>query len=284
MGWTAVSEGAGKGSNEDLVAVHERDGVTDVLVLDGGSSVAARDYADASLGDVAWFVRRFAREAERLLDAYDGVAAVIDAALDRTRAAYLGRIDGQAVPDHAWPIAALTWTRIRHHAADDDIELFCLGDCKTLLRAADGTVRDLDPWINPQEGVLQAALAALRAEGVHDPAGRHARMLPALRARREQQNAAAAPDVLCLRPAGRFKARRATLRAAPGSSLLGMTDGFYRLADPYGLYADGSLAQACLERGLAAMLAELRAAEAAGRSGGMPLKAADDASAVLWTR
>jgi len=284
MGWTAVSEGAGKGNNEDLVAVHERDGVTDVLVLDGGTSVAARDYADASLGDVAWFVRSFAREAEHLLDAHDGVAAAVDAAVGRTRAAYLERVKGQAVPDHAWPIAALTWTRIRHHGAHDEIELFCLGDCKTLLRDPDGTVHDLDPWVNPQEGVLQAALAALRAEGVTDPAERHARMLPMLRARREQQNAAAAPSTLCLRPAGRFKARRATVRAAPGSSLLGMTDGFYRLADPYGLYADGSLAQACLERGLAAMLAELRAAEAAGRSGGMPLKAADDASAVLWTR
>ncbi len=237
MGWTAVSDGTGKGSNEDLVAVHERDGVTDVLVLDGATSVAERDYADRAIGDVAWFVRRFAREAQRLSGAHEDVAAVVDAAVGRTRATYLERIAGQAVPDHAWPIAALTWTRIRQRGGHEEIELFCLGDCKTLLRA-----------------------------------------------RREQQNAAAAPDVLCLRPAGGFTARRATLRAPPGASLLGMTDGFYRLVDPYGLYADAGLAHACLERGLAAMLAELRAAEAAGRIGGMPLKAADDASAVLWTR
>lgn len=284
MGWTAVSDGAGKGSNEDLVAVHERDGVTDVLVLDGATSVAERDYADRAIGDVAWFVRRFAHEAECLLGAHEDVAAVVDGAVRRTRAAYLERIAGQAVPDHAWPIAALTWTRIRQRAGHEEIELFCLGDCKALLRAPDGSVRDLDPWVNPQEGVVKAALAALRAEGVLDPVERHARMLPLLRARREQQNAAAAPDVLCLRPAGGFTARRAALRAPPGASLLGMTDGFYRLADPYGLYADAGLAHACLERGLAAMLAELRAAEAVGGIGDMPLKAADDASAVLWTR
>jgi hypothetical protein len=59
MGWTAVS-GSGNGhSNEDLVRVLEH-GVTDVLLLDGATSLAERDYVDAVGGGPAWFVRMFA--------------------------------------------------------------------------------------------------------------------------------------------------------------------------------------------------------------------------------
>jgi hypothetical protein len=51
---------------------------------------------------------------------------------------------------------------------------------------------------------------------------------------------------------------------AHGATLLAMTDGFYRLADPYGLYAPAQLVDACAGPGLA-------------------VKAADDAAAVMWT-
>ena len=274
MAWTAVSAGAGSGANEDLVTVHEHGGVTDILVLDGATSVADRDYADTDSGDVAWFVRAFAAALALRLDAqtsqYDAVAGAIAV----VRSDYLARTAADHAPAHAWPIAALTWVRVRSGAAS----LFCLGDCKILLRLADGMVRDLDPWINPQEAVLQGVLATLPA----DAAERKAHLLPLLRARREDQNAAAAPSVLCLRPAGPFAARRSTLRIPPGASLLAMTDGFYRLADPYGLYSPATLFDACLARGLDALLAELRHAEGGGGAAGLSVKAADDASAVLW--
>ena len=171
MAWTAVSASGGKGTNEDLVAVREHGGVTDILVLDGGS------------------------------------------------------------------------------------------------------------WINPQEAILQRMLAALPS----DPVQRKARLLPLLRARREQQNRAVAPSVLCVQPAGPFDARRHALRIDRGASLLAMSDGFYRLSDPYDLYSPAALFDACLARGLDDMLAELRAAEQAGNGTALAVKAADDASAMLWT-
>jgi hypothetical protein len=89
--------------------------------------------------------------------------------------------------------------------------------------------------------------------------------------------------VLCLRPAGAFAARCVTLEVAHGATLLAMTDGFYRLADPYALYAPAQLVDACAERGLEAMLAELRALEAGGGAPGLAVKAVDDASAVMWS-
>jgi hypothetical protein len=62
-----------------------------------------------------------------------------------------------------------------------------------------------------------------------------------------------------------------------------MTDGFYRLVDPYRLHSDASLARACASDGLESMLARLRAHEhAAGAGTAMAVKQADDASAVAW--
>lgn len=286
MGWTKVAAPGGTGANEDLVAVHAHGALTDILVIDGGSSVAGRDYVDHEIGDVAWFVRRFADALATVLDKVpDAVYAqdeMVAAAVEATRAGYLAAGAGAVVPAYAWPIAALTWVRIIHHGGEDELRLYCLGDCKTLLRLPDGCVRDLDPWTNPQEAVLQGVLAGLPS----DPAERKARLLPLLRARREQQNAAAAPGVLCLRPAGpagSFAARRHTLRVGPGASLLCMTDGFYRLVDPYAVFSPAGLIDACRTRGLDAMLAVLRALEARGGIGGLTVKPADDAAAVLWT-
>lgn len=275
MAWAAVSASGGKGANEDLVAVHAHGGVTDILVLDGGSSVAERDHVDTASGDVAWFVRAFASALGERLDAQAAQDETVARAIDAVRADYLARSAADPAPPHAWPIAAFTWIRVH----GDALRLFCLGDCKTLLRTPGGEVRDLDPWINPQEAILRDMLAALPP----DPVQRKARLLPMLRKRRAAQNSAAAPSVLCVQPAGPFAARRHALRIDPGSSLLAMTDGFYRLSDPYDLYSPPALFAACLARGLDAMLAELRAAEADGNGTALAVKAADDASAVLWT-
>ena len=78
-------------------------------------------------------------------------------------------------------------------------------------------------------------------------------------------------------------ARTVEAELPPGSALLVMTDGFYRLVEPYGLYADGELAARCRLLGLDAMLGELRSYE--DRTFGtaaLAVKRADDASAVLW--
>ncbi|MFS2020310.1 hypothetical protein ACEN88_27510, partial [Massilia sp. CT11-108] len=113
------------------------------------------------------------------------------------------------VPPYAWPIATLAWVRVSDADTEGShtLDLFCLGDSKVLLQLPDGTVRDLDPFENPQEQATQAAVAALVAEGILDPAERWTRLLPMLRARRHEQNTAASPAVLCLEPRGPFAAR-----------------------------------------------------------------------------
>ena len=278
-----ISRAPGGGINEDLIAVFESGETTDLVMLDGATSVADADYVDRDQGDVAWFVQAFAAELGKTIAPGLGQGAAVRRAVAAVRDAWTARAGAQAIPVYAQPLAALTWIRIRHEQDQLALTLYCLGDCKAFALDAAGTVLDLDPYVNPHEAVLQEAIAALGLEGVTDPAARRARLLPMLRTRRAFQHEAPAPDVLCLAPQGEFKAREYALRLAPGTAVLGMTDGYYRLVDPYGLYSIEELAQRCRTDGLASLMDELRAFEAARASGSLAVKSADDASAVLWT-
>ena len=281
-----ICAGARPGSprNDDHIAVFNSNGLTDIVVIDGGTSVAERDYIDEIQGDVAWFVHAFTTALENTLmfgrDQHDSVAIAIAS----VHALFTQMTAGRSIPLHAWPIAAMTWLSIAQTIDASQATLYSLGDCKTLLRTAAGDCVDLDPFVNPQEAVLQDVIATLTTEGIENPVQRRERMLPMLRARREFQNTAPAPSVLCLAPNGPFQARIRNIDLAPGASVLVMTDGFYRLVDTYGLYTDEGLMAACIERGLSAQLDELRNHESTSLStGARSVKAADDASAVLWT-
>jgi hypothetical protein len=273
---------AGKGEhNEDLIAVFEREGWTDLVVLDGATSVAGQDYVDQQAGDVVWFVRQLAAALDAVIDPARSQEDSVLLAIEQVRAAFEGRVGADSVPLYALPIAALSWVRIWHEGGMASLQAYFLGDCKSLLRLPDGAALDLDPFVNPHEAVVQQEVARLVAQGNDDPSTRLERMLPMLRKRRAFQNTTDAPECVVLRPGGPLSARQTSMQLEPGSTILMMTDGFYRLADPYGLYDNTTLAQACRERGLDAMCAELRAYEASGATS-LSVKHADDASAIMW--
>ena len=277
-----VSSGADPQANEDFVAVHELDGTLELIVIDGGTSVADCHYIDPERGDVVWFAQGFAAELAKCLGQGLSQHECAQRAAASLYEEFVARTAGKDVPLHAWPIGAMTWARVHIETGRRRLQLYSLGDCKALLDAPGAAVIDLDPFVNPQEAVLQAEIARLLAEGVTDAAERRLRILPMLRARREAQNATLAPSILCLKPAGPFVARTVEAELPPGSALLVMTDGFYRLVEPYGLYPDRELALRCRQRGLDAMVDELRTYE--GRTFGteaLAVKRADDASAVL---
>lgn len=280
----SVSQGAGGHPNEDLVAVFEHGAVTDLLVIDGGSSVAERNYIDEEAGDVVWLTQGFAKALAASLAIGRTQEDSLAMALELLGRDFRQRCAGCEPPLHAWPIAALSWLRITHGETGHHLRLYALGDCKSLVGAAGRDVADLDPYVNPQEAVLQAEIGKLLGEGVTDADTRRARLLPLLRARREAQNMAPAPSILCVRPQGAFDARIREVELAPGASVLAMTDGFYRLVDSYGVYSDGRLLHAALDCGLPALLGELRTHEATlAANATFAVKRADDASAILWT-
>ncbi|AVR98615.1 protein phosphatase 2C domain-containing protein [Pseudoduganella armeniaca] len=278
----SVCDGASAAHNEDLVAVFEQDGMTDVLVIDGATSVADIDYADPAQGDVTWFVHEFRRRLAPHLrrDRAQGDSALL--ALADVRAAYRALAGEREVPAHAWPIAALTWLRFLPAGDGYTLHAWCVGDCKTLLFDGDASIHDLDPYVNPQEAILQAQVAKLAQAGIVDAAARKAALLPMLRDRRVEQNMAPAPTILCLAPQGPIAARTLTVPLARGAAVIAMTDGFWRLVDPYRLLTAGELARRCLADGAASVLAQLRAFEAdQGRADSLAVKRADDAAAAV---
>lgn len=279
----AVSSGAHAHHNEDWAGWFSTPDGPDLVVIDGATSVAERDYIDPVHGDVRWFVTRFSAALAGAIDAGLGQADAVHAAAETVYAAFRELSAGQEVPLYAWPIAALSWVRARKTERGFRLALYCLGDCKVLMRAPNSAILDLDPYVNPQEAILRAEIARLQADGVADPAARLQRLMPMLRARRAFQNTAANTNALCLRPNGRFGARTEVADAPAGSSILAMTDGFYRLVDTYGLHTPDSLFTLCTRHGLQAALDGLRAYEAAALAGtSTSVKRADDASAILW--
>jgi hypothetical protein len=215
---------------------------------------------------------------EDLIAVFDGGGVC-----DLVRAGFDARAGAGSIPLYAHPLAALAWIRIEQRADYLALSLYCLVDCKAFAFDAGGAAFDLDPYVNPHEAVLREAMGALPPEDMLDPLLRRARLLPMLRARRESQHRSSAPDVLCLAPQGEFQARAFTRRLPPGTAVLAMTDGFYRLVDAYGLYTIEELVQRCRTRGLAALMDELRSFEAARAAGVLAVNSADDASAVLWS-
>ena len=277
-----VSAAAGAKSNEDLVAVYLHNaGIVDILIFDGASSVSEKNYFDTLAGDAAWFVSAFAARLKEVVAPGLSQHDSIKLALAHFQRDVQARFDLAHIPAYAYPIAAVTWARIIEGGAAAAVQIYALGDCKVFVLTGAGEVRDIDPYENAQEGVLKAAIAQLKAQGIEDKAQVFAALLPALRERRAFQNTHAAPAILCMYPQGEFAARQYAFDLDRQSQLLAMTDGFYRLADTYGLYSMDGLVRRCGETDLDTLLQELRQFEQDNlASGAQSVKKSDDASAV----
>jgi len=284
MNISQVSDDAGVKSNEDLVAMYlHHPGIVDIVIFDGATSVSEKNYFDTVSGDAAWFVSAFASLLRDVVAPDLSQRDSIQLALAGLQCQLPAHVELDAIPPYAWPIAAMTWLRIVEGGPRPLVYLYALGDCKLLLRNQAGQVLDMDPYENPQEDVLKAAIAQLKAQGIEDKAAVFAALLPMLRERRACQNRHAEPAILCLQPQGQFKARVAVFELDRQSQLLAMTDGFYRLVDTYGLYSAQGLMQRCAETDLQTLLGELRQFERDHAVSGMQsLKKSDDASAVYY--
>ena len=112
MRYTLASS-AGKGRiNEDVVVVHERDGYTDLVLMDGATPLTPERCVAAGASDPAWFVRRFAQDLGRVLRADGDQEALVREALAHTRAAYRAAGGHADVPPYAGPMATLSWVRV----------------------------------------------------------------------------------------------------------------------------------------------------------------------------
>jgi hypothetical protein len=268
------------GSNADWYHAE----ASSVVLLDGAAPQNPERVSTLA-NDAVWLVRRFVEAFQELgapPGSGQGVLERVEAArqlLEREYAALCASAGG--APLEA-PFACLGIA----HDTGTQLELFNMGDLTFLISKRDGSVERFG-----QSAVRELDRQALLlleqqiARGGLSHAQRLAHVWPQIRANRARRNVLAGYDVLepgvcCL-----DRMERASWEREQVSSLLLLSDGFYRLVDTYHVHTDQALFQAVERRGLSSLLQELRALEAAdAECVRYPrFKQCDDATA-LWVR
>lgn len=268
---SSLSEGTETHLNEDAYGYKTHNtGALDLWVIDGASSVADKNYIDQQSGDVRWYVstlnqylKEHAKPSSTQKDTIFNSLAFLKREFDRK---------ASNMPKYAWPLAALSWIRI----SNNRITCLALGDCISLARCGQDTV-NLDPYNNPQETVIKEEISALKEKGIVDI--KH-HLLPLLRSRREEQHSAKSPDIMGFNPEAASNARTSNHDIQGQTKLMLMSDGFFRVVDPYALYKAPDLISASFDKGLEALYKELRNHEAKTKER-HTVKKADDATAII---
>jgi hypothetical protein len=166
---------------------------------------------------------------------------------------------------------------------DGEVEFLWFGDCAALVKQGDAAVMVVGETFDKRAAEALRAQAIGKEKGLPPASGlSRPEFIGTLRATRNRINSGNywlfSPEV----KAAAHVSRR-IVKLAPGSHLLLASDGFLALASDYGAYSADTLMTAALDKGLAALGAELRAIEA-GDVGGdrFPrFKKSDDATALL---
>lgn len=260
-------------------------------VLDGATDVGPERLLPGG-SDAGWFARAadqalaraFADGADR---AWPDMLGAVTAALDARFQAERSRAP---VARYELPSAAAVIGRLTATDAGAVLDVVRLGDCAAIVETADGAVTALgigrpdgaDAWVAEK---VRAAQSQNRASGEASQSlsGLRAALTPDLQAARSRLNTADGYGVLSVAPPPDRFITPDRLPIRPGVRTLVMTDGFARLVDVFGRYTPETLFRAACDRGLAALLAELRALEAADGHGlAHPrVKVSDDAAAML---
>ncbi len=253
-------------------------GMTLAAVIDGATSL--NDPIMPGTSDAAWLAHL---AASRLAE-HEGAGGA-DAALMATVAdledMFVAQRSRAPVAMHEMPCASLM---LIAPAGEGMIDARWFGDCSAIVRAPDGVIAVVGDALGKR--VAEAAeVKTLAAQAGIDPAStaNRAEFLPSLRASRNRYNHGdgawvLAPDRRCA-----AHAKKAQFGAEAGMIVLLASDGFTALISDYGLYDAAGLVDAAMTRGLAALMAELRATEANDPTGKIfaRYKKSDDATAIL---
>jgi hypothetical protein len=230
--------------------------------------------------DAAWLARlgaeRIAAHAGRL-----AAHEALSAAAAEVEAAYLRERSRPPADNYEVPFASMMLVEASGRGG---LDALWFGDCAALvLRPGEGC-----EVVGEAFGRRAAeAASAVRLASAHgrnpaaasvDPA-----FLPALRASRSRYNTEGGPWIFGPMRQCADKAKRGAFAAPSGSLVLLASDGFLALGCDYQRYDADGLVAAAAERGLADLLAELRAIEQGDAEGARypRFKTSDDATAVL---
>jgi hypothetical protein len=242
-------------------------------VIDGATDVGPVRIFSKGETDAARFAELFAAELLATpVSATETPQAYFTRFLPRLRAAAEKevKIPLKDAPKASYPTAAATWVR----AKGGKVEGATLGDSIAIVRTPAAQVTVFGEAGKPAEEQTRAKrVMAMTAD----------ERLKWLRDVRAIHNTEKGYWVFGVQPEAARHAVYQSADAPSGTRVLAMTDGFYRLVSPYGLYTDAQLIEAASAKGLGALLSELRAQEASPEDDAKigRFKTSDDATALL---
>lgn len=252
------------------------------FVIDGATGLGGKALRGAG-SDAAWLAG-FARQMfEREIDATVSMQAVVRALNEHVARQVAQAAGDAAVEPWALPTASFQLVRVEGL----DLVAYGLGDCRLFLSGADGALFETNEAFSEAEtraarrAVAEAGGLAAWRSLAEAPAVREA--LRRSRARHNQPGGTVW-TLGCAPEAADHLDMQRIVPSLPARGLL-CSDGFSAIADKYGRYDGASLIRAASDRGLGALMAELREIEREEDPDGRKFprfKVSDDATALLF--
>jgi hypothetical protein len=259
------------GTGDDRYAFDEAAGW--VCVVDGATDVGPVRIFAAAESDAARYAEIFAETIVRHpADAREIPQAWFARLLPRLRVAIERevKIPLKDAPLASYPTAAATWVRHRKGR----LEGATLGDSIAIVKSPNGAVTVFGEAgkAADEQGRAKTVMAMTPED-----------QLKWLQDVRAIHNTRGAYWVFGVQPEAADHIVHQSCDAPAGTKALVMSDGFYRLVSPYGRYTDEGLIDAVMDRGLGALMRELREMEASPEDDASigRFKTSDDATALL---
>jgi hypothetical protein len=250
-------------------------------LLDGATGLSQERLLPGDT-DAQWLVSEACSFFERLTDcrpADQHLSALSTFLISRFQAARLRAPSPERLEDV--PSASLAFAVIEGQS----LTIANIGDCRTLVRFPDGATRQFgDSPVSALDAQVVRRLVELqRCDRNASYPALKAELMPLIRRNRLLKNQSNGYWVLEPRDSWLQYVQYFEAEAAPGTQVLVLSDGFYRLVDHYHFYTDESLLAAAVKDGLEALAQRLRQIEDEDpECRAYPrLKPRDDASALL---
>ena len=262
------SPGKGAGTGDDRFG-HDA-GAGTAWVVDGATDLGPVRLFREQESDAAWLAEALSAllmtHAHNDRPSTEYLSGVLAALADRARKA--SRMPMDKAPPESLPIASGMWMR----AGATEIDFAWLGDCMALVRSTDGRTTPIGTEEKAdRETETSRRMASASSE----------EKLAELRRIRAIQNTTPEHALFGLSPHAAQNICVRTLRRGSVTDVVLMTDGLWRLVQPYGAMTADELMALIVADGLDAALRHLRAHEAAPRRDlTTRFKAADDACAI----
>jgi serine/threonine protein phosphatase PrpC len=246
-------------------------------VIDGATSL--NDPIMPGSSDAAWLAH-LAAERLTMHDSRGDSLKALRATVTDIEDQFLRQRSRPPIAMHEMPCASMMLLQVNDHTVD----ALWFGDCSAILCHPCGDVIVVGDALDKRlmEASQVAALAAKQGVSTASTTTR-AEFLPALRESRDRYNNGDGAWLLTPDPDCVDRAKCASFTVDKDTLILLASDGFTALITDYAVYDAAGLVAAAIEKGLAALLAELRAIEAQDPDGAKfaRYKKSDDATAVL---